>query len=606
LVPSYKEEHDVVEMTLLSAALQDYPYRHVVLLLDDPPQAASAEDAANLEAMRKLPAEIETLFAAPLHKMQIARAAFWDRAAKQQIDPQAEYQRLSSLYGQAVAWMQQRIDGYLTDDHAVAVFVDKVLRRQHDRLLARARELQFLSKAAATAQLAAYARMEREYNRLVGLFSVHLTSFERKRYLNLSHEPNKAMNLNSYLGLMGKHFKEVPVDGGLLLEEVEEGGFSVLWADYVITLDADSLLLTDYAQRLVHLMEQPENARLAVVQTPYSAYPNPPGMLERLAGATTDIQYIIHQGFTSHSATYWVGANALLRRAALEDIVESELERGFPVKRYIQDRTVIEDTESTMDLVVKGWQLHNYPERLAYSATPPDFGSLLIQRRRWANGGLLILPKLIRHLTGRTKRKPTLAEGFMRLHYLSSIAAVNIGLLILLAFPMTGDFNSIWLPLTTLPYFFLYGRDLTRLGYRASDLLRVYALNLLLIPVNLGGVFTSIKQAILKTKIPFGRTPKVSDRTSVPVFYLAATYGFLSCCLATLVADIGSGRSLHALFTASNGAFLAYGILKFIGLQATAEDLRLGFDALLARSRPAPAVVPAATESPEVELKQSA
>ena len=36
LVPSYKEERLVVEMTLMSAALQEYPNRHVTLLIDDP------------------------------------------------------------------------------------------------------------------------------------------------------------------------------------------------------------------------------------------------------------------------------------------------------------------------------------------------------------------------------------------------------------------------------------------------------------------------------------------------------------------------------------------------------------------------------------------
>ena len=63
---------------------------------------------------------------------------------------------------------------------------------------------------------------------------------------------------------------------------------------------------------------------------------------------------------------------------------------GWPIRRYIQDRTVIEDTESSIDLATHGWSLLNYPERLSYSATPPDFGSLCIQRHRWANGGLLI------------------------------------------------------------------------------------------------------------------------------------------------------------------------------------------------------------------------
>src|SRR5262249_59808117 len=52
LVPSYKEDPAVVRKTLLSAALQDYPLRAVVLLIDDPPIAATYEDARSLEQMR--------------------------------------------------------------------------------------------------------------------------------------------------------------------------------------------------------------------------------------------------------------------------------------------------------------------------------------------------------------------------------------------------------------------------------------------------------------------------------------------------------------------------------------------------------------------------
>ena len=48
----------------------------------------------------------------------------------------------------------------------------------------------------------------RLYRRLVWTFTVRVTSFERKKYVSLSHEPNKAMNLNSYIGLMGGHFRE--------------------------------------------------------------------------------------------------------------------------------------------------------------------------------------------------------------------------------------------------------------------------------------------------------------------------------------------------------------------------------------------------------------
>ena len=38
-------------------------------------------------------------------------------------------------------------------------------------------------------------------------FRAELTWFERKLYASLSHEPNKAMNLNSYIGLMGGSYE---------------------------------------------------------------------------------------------------------------------------------------------------------------------------------------------------------------------------------------------------------------------------------------------------------------------------------------------------------------------------------------------------------------
>jgi cellulose synthase (UDP-forming) len=97
--------------------------------------------------------------------------------------------------------------------------------------------------------------------------------------------------------------------------------------------------------------------RVAVAQTPYSVIPGAPSALERVAGTTTDMQYVAHQGFSANDATYWVDANALLRKAALEAIATDTFENGRRVRKCIQDRTVIEDTQSGVDLVARGWRL---------------------------------------------------------------------------------------------------------------------------------------------------------------------------------------------------------------------------------------------------------
>jgi cellulose synthase (UDP-forming) len=572
LIPSYKEERSVLFMTMMSAALQEYPNRRIALLIDDPPHTSCAKDADDLARIRMLPAEIQSLFDKPNNRFQQELRSFQRRKTKTAVVARDELDNLAHLYEDAAAWISHHTNGYRPKDHAEHVYLFKILHEYRVMHLRRARELRDCDNTSIQ-------RIEKEYNRLATLFNVEISGFERKCYENLSHEPNKAMNLNSYIGLMGKSFRKRPEGATYILEETtdKDATLQIPSSDYLITLDADSVLLPDYALRLIEIMEQPQNASVAVAQTPYSAFPDPVGTLERIAGATTDIQYIIHQGFTGHSATYWVGANALIRRRALGDIAEQDIERGYPIQRFIQDRTVIEDTESSIDLVDRGWNLLNYPERLAYSATPPDFGSLLIQRRRWANGGLIILPKLLRYLARRDEGRSKLMEGLFRFHYLVSITAVNIGLLVLLAFPFTDTIQSAWLPLTALPYFWLYRRDLLHLGYKGSDIVRVYALNLLLIPVNLGGVIKSIQQAIFRTKVPFVRTPKVDGRTAAPAFYILLEYLLVVHWLVGAGVDIFNDRWTHGLFAAGNAALLFYAVYYFIGLRESREDLSIAY-----------------------------
>jgi len=165
-------------------------------------------------------------------------------------------------------------------------------------------------------------------------------------------------------------------------------------------------------------------------------------------------------------------------------------------------------------------------------------------------------------------------EAFMRIHYLFSIAAVNLSLVILLTFPLTDKVPAYWIPFTALFYFVNYARDLKMIGYRTSDIFRVYALNILLIPVNLDGVFRSLQQAWNKKKIPFGRTPKVGGRISTPPMYIVAVYFLTGHWLIMSGYDIYRGHNLHALFAGINGSFMLYAIVRFIGVQNTMIDLR--------------------------------
>ena len=137
------------------------------------------------------------------------------------------------------------------------------------------------------------------------------------------------------------------------------------------------ILLRDYCLRLVYFLEQPENERVAVTQTPYSSFRGAPTRIERLAGATTDLQHILHQGMT------------LLRRNLLGRRQRRHPQAGPRRHRRGGDASAGSRSAATSRTArssrtpspastsaTHGWTLLNYPERLSYSATPPDFGSL--------------------------------------------------------------------------------------------------------------------------------------------------------------------------------------------------------------------------------------
>ena len=584
IIPSYQEEERVIRTTLLSAALQEYPDKTVVLLIDDPYVPKTRKAREQLENARALPSQIERLLAEPARRFAGGMQSLEIALKRGEMPGPGAMVAVASAYGEAIAWLEELADTQEMIDHTDTFFVNEIVLRLAESF----REVrQALLESASEGVVLNPQMFLRLYRRLVWTFSVRVTSFERKKYVSLSHEPNKAMNLNSYMGLMGGHYREAQVVGGTALARTRPGaGGHIPDPDYVVTLDADSVLLPEYCLRLVHLLEQQEYQDMAIAQTPYSAFPGSATRLERIAGATTDLQHIVHQGLTYYDATFWVGANAVIRKKALDQIAETSYIGDWEIKQYIKDRTVIEDTESTIDMGLHGWRLYNYPERLSYSATPPDFGSLCIQRRRWANGGLLILSKL--HRTARIRKsngnRIRFAELFLRWNYMASICWSSTSLLILLAFPFGSALISPLLGLVALPYFMAQASDLRYCGYKRVDVLRVYGFNIILLGVNLAGTFSSIVQGITASKAAFARTPKVKDRTVVPPFLLLAPYLLIGLAGYTLYRAYEYHLTENLCYAALNVILACYAVKAFIGLRNSTVDMWIHGTSLLYKS----------------------
>ncbi len=580
LIPSYKEEPRVIRQAMLSAYLQDYPNRRIVLLMDDPQHPTDPDDRLALMTARAMPRHIQTSLQATAHRMQEAYRNYLARRASSDADAGFEHLTLADLHMIASVQFEQLATEYDINDHTDRHFVQLSFadRIADHRQRAHEHFLKGVGVSELSAQWATLAH--REYARLARLFHAEITTFERKRYENLSHAPNKAMNLNSYISLIGKRFIQVERDGGCYLEPCapdEQADLAVPDATYLVNLDADSTLAPNYTLKLVHEIEQHGNERTAIMQTPYTAIPNPPGVLERVAGATTDMQYTVSEGFTLFGAASWVGANSLIRKAALDDILTYDTERGHTISKYIQDRTVIEDTESTIDLIDRGWTLYGYPERLSYSATPSDFGSLVVQRCRWANGGLIILPKLLRYLAKAPASLKKIVEALLRMHYLSRSFISSLGYIMIFTFPLKDYMSAIWcLPLVGLPFQLLYLRDLRMSHYRVSDFLRALTFDLILIPLNMVGVVQSIQQMITGRQIPFMRTPKVPGRTAAPAAIVLAEFSLWLYCISATVFSLLHASWLNAIFPLAHSVMFWYAIRTFIGFRNSISDVYHG------------------------------
>lgn len=308
LIPSYVEQPKVVEKTIWSAALQEFPDLAVVLLIDDPPHSKNDEARAILKASRELMPKVLAELAAPAERFTKARDETAATLANQMSARRSVVAHCAEDYRAAAQWLEHKADMWLIEDHTDDFFCDQVLRG-----LARDLRLteQALNESITLQQHVDANRILQLYERLVRIFTAKGWSFERKLYASTSREGNKAMNLNSFIGLMGHSLKRVETSDGVILRDVREDespDFVMRNSEYVLTLDADSMLLRDYCLRLVYQMEQPGNERVAVIQTPYSSYRGAPTRIERIAAATTDIQHMLHQGMTYYDATFWVGA----------------------------------------------------------------------------------------------------------------------------------------------------------------------------------------------------------------------------------------------------------------------------------------------------------
>jgi hypothetical protein len=177
-------------------------------------------------------------------------------------------------------------------------------------------------------------------------------------------------------------------------------------------------------------------------------------------------------------------------------------------------------------------------------------------------------------------------EVLIRVNYMASIAWASFGLVFLLAFPYDSRLLSPFVLGAALPYFLAMASDLRSMGYRGTDVIRIYGFNLILLPVNLAGVLKSLQQAFTGKKIPFARTPKVKDRTATPIPYLVAPLLIIAFSAFTFVRDVTDENWANAAFAAVNALLTAAATISYIGLGTMIVDFGVGLARWLFVERP--------------------
>jgi EAL domain-containing protein (putative c-di-GMP-specific phosphodiesterase class I) len=146
-------------------------------------------------------------------------------------------------------------------------------------------------------------------------------------------------------------------------------------------------------------------------------------------------------------------------------------------------------------------------------------------------------------------------------------------LVIMLVYPFNNELLNPILLLVSVPYFFMMSADLKHLGYKRSDMLRIYGFNLILLPVNLSGSIASLLQLLTGEKSSFKRTPKVRNRTTAATSYLLLPLALIVLCAYTTWHDIYLHQWNNLVFAGLNLILSLYAMIAFVGLGNTVVDL---------------------------------
>ncbi len=167
-------------------------------------------------------------------------------------------------------------------------------------------------------------------------------------------------------------------------------------APFVAVFDCDHVPSPEFLEATIGHFARPE---VAFVQTPQYYANTIDSPIAAASAAQQELFFgVIARGKASQGAMFCCGTNVVFRRDALDDV------GGFP------EDSLTEDFALSINLHERGWRSEYVSEVLAVGLGPEDMSSYVSQQRRWAQGCLGGIGRVLRS---------TLPLG-QRLQYLAS------------------------------------------------------------------------------------------------------------------------------------------------------------------------------------------
>jgi len=576
VVPAHMEDPELIRRSLLSHCLQNYGNKEAMLLLGNDVYSQDSTIQANTAQVKEMMEMLKIDLAAQESKIRQLYNSFKAKQINHIEDLQEELEKLADLCSKMSEWFRSKAEeiqssstSYPTDEF----LVEQVLVRQACDFKEQEEKLRGESALLQEGEISSekvgeyYSQVVQSYIEYGRIFNVKLGLFMRTKYSNLEQEKTKAGNLTAFLSILGEKWLEETDSTGNKILVPSPAGKEFRAPKYVSVFDSDTIAKPNYLLRKIAFLENPDNAEVGLIQSPYTIPTPEPTNAASASGIHSHWFLPMSIGYTAYNSAFWLGFNGVFRYDALRKIHGS----------FIAE-TLIEDVETSLKLIRNGYKIVTSPEEQCQTFSPPDMRGVQIQRERWASGGYRIATKiLLRDCINGTYKSKDMKEIMLRFNYVLGLNLLPLA--VTSTFLVEAPLHREHFGIETIPFFLYlitYAANLKETRYKIRHYLDGLAISFFMNFYYLRGVSRSVKVFFRKEAGQvFKATPRIKNTTTnqLGIFELAGVFCLTPLMALKMIQDWDSGF-YYDFYPEYQLFCILYGIHRLVGFQNFARSIK--------------------------------